>query len=217
LDMTIPDSASESGQVDWRIIYRSALPYVDIFLPSFEELLYTLRPILFNQMIQHGDIMKQVTPELLEDLSAELMEMGVKVVVIKLGSCGMYLRTASAEKLKKLGRASPLDPQSWANCELWMPCFKVNVVGTTGSGDSAIAGFLSAFLRYYYPAQALKMAVAVGACNVEAADSISGLMTWDATRARVEAGWEQLPLQLESPEWEWNSQDGLWVGPLHKK
>jgi sugar/nucleoside kinase (ribokinase family) len=217
LDMTLPDRAAPCGQVDWRPIYQSTLPYVDIFLPSLEEILFTLRRDQYEQMSQQGEILDQVTPDLLEEISSELMEMGVKVVIIKLGACGIYLRTGAAEGLKVMGRANPLDVQSWANCEKWVPCFKVNVVGTTGAGDSAIAGFLSAFLRRYSPEQALSMAVAAGACNVEAADSLSGLRTWEATLKRVEAGWEQIPLQLESPGWHWDAADRLWIGPLDKK
>ena len=54
------------------------------------------------------------------------------------------------------------------------------------------------------------MASAVGACNVEAADALSGLRSWEATLARIQAGWERLPLQLEQPGWEWNQSDQIW-------
>jgi sugar/nucleoside kinase (ribokinase family) len=63
------------------------------------------------------------------------------------------------------------------------------VVGTAGSGDATIAGFLAAFLRDMTPEEAVTMAVAVGACNVEAADTLSGIRPWDETLRRVAAGW----------------------------
>jgi sugar/nucleoside kinase (ribokinase family) len=216
LDMTLPDSVSESGRVDWRQIYKAALPYVDIFLPSLEELLFTLRHDLYLEMISKGEVINQVTPQLLEEISSELIDMGVKIVVIKMGSCGIYLRSAPEEVLKTMGRAKPFNEKSWANCERWIPCFKAKVVGTTGSGDSAIAGFLSALLRQCSIDEALIMAVAVGACNVEAADSLSGLKTWEATRERVKMGWEQLPLHLDTPGWKWDAARKMWVGPLEK-
>ena len=38
LDMAFPDPASASGRADWRRILERALPQVDIFLPSVEEI-----------------------------------------------------------------------------------------------------------------------------------------------------------------------------------
>jgi sugar/nucleoside kinase (ribokinase family) len=214
LDMSLPDSNAESGSVDWRSIYKAVLPYVDIFLPSLEELLFTLRQDLFVQMSSRGEIIDQATPRLLEDLSGELLALGVKIILIKMGSQGIYLRTASEDALKSMGRARPSPEKNWANCERWIPCFKVDVVGTTGAGDTTIAGFLSALLRQGSLDEALTMAVAVGACNVEAADSLGGLRTWEATQDRIKTSWEQLPLQLDAPGWRWDVSSKMWLGPL---
>jgi sugar/nucleoside kinase (ribokinase family) len=213
LDMSLPDPHAESGKIDWRPIYNTVLPHVDIFLPSLDELLYTLRRDLFLQMASAGDLLAQATPRLLEDLSGELLEMGVGIVVIKMGNRGVYVRTASETRLKALGRARPESESGWAGCERWIPCFKVGVIGTTGSGDSTIAGFLAGLLRRTSLEEALAMAVAVGACNVEAADSLSGVRTWEATWARMKAGWEKLPLAMDDPQWKWKAAVGMWVGP----
>jgi sugar/nucleoside kinase (ribokinase family) len=86
------------------------------------------------------------------------------------------------------------------------------VVGTTGSGDATIAGFLSAFLRGMSPAEAINAAIAVGACNVEAADALSGLRSWDETLDRIRGGWQKYPVQIESQGWEWDADQELWVG-----
>jgi len=43
LDMAMPDPQGPSGRVDWRRILKRTLPYVDIFLPSLDELLVMLR------------------------------------------------------------------------------------------------------------------------------------------------------------------------------
>ena len=80
-----------------------------------------------------------------------------------------------------MGRAAPADLQAWAGQELWAPCFQVQVAGTTGAGDATLAGFLSALLRDLPPRQAVIAAVAVGACNVEAVDTISGIRPWEET------------------------------------
>ena len=87
-----------------------------------------------------------------------------------------------------MGRARPTDVAAWANRELWAPCFQVDVVGTAGSGDATIAGFLSALLRDMTPEQAVNAAVAVGACNVEAADTLAASAPGMRRCVRMAAG-----------------------------
>ena len=136
-----------------------------------------------------------ITPALLADLADQLLAWGVKIVLIKLGDQGVYLRTAGRAALAALGRGGPADPAAWADRELRAPCFQVQVAGTTGAGDATIAGFLAALLRGMGPEDALTAAVAVGACNVEAADALSGIRTWDETWARIAAGWPRRSAQ----------------------
>jgi len=216
LDMTALDPATENGQADWVRIFRTALPYVDVFLPSFEETLYALRHADFERLAQKapgGSLLAQATAELLAELTGELLDMGVKIAGIKLGDRGLYLRTAGREALSSLGRAAPSDPAAWANQQLWTACFRVNVAGTTGAGDATIAGFLSALLQGFSLRQAATAAVAVGACNVEAADALSGLRSWEDTLERIAAGWERHPLMVDAPGWTFDAENGLWVGP----
>jgi sugar/nucleoside kinase (ribokinase family) len=112
-----------------------------------------------------------------------------------------------------MGRAQPSCLDAWADKELWSACFVVDVVGTAGSGDATIAGFLSALLRDLHPEQAMTAAVAVGACNVEAADTLSGIRTWEQTMQRVTDGWQKRPLDLAARGWQFNAEQQLWVGP----
>ncbi len=210
LDMCYPDPASEASSVDWRKILGFVLPAVDIFLPSIEELLWLLHRDIFQLFNHSGNFLEQVTPALLSDLSTELMEMGARIIVIKLGERGIYLRSSGKTELEKMGSAAPRNLDAWDNQEFWAPCFKVNVVGTTGSGDSTIAGFLAGILRGLDPIQAVTMAVAVGAFNVEAADALSGLRSWEEISARVGTGWQRLPLYLNDPDWRWDETASLW-------
>ncbi|RPI31605.1 MAG: carbohydrate kinase family protein, partial [Chloroflexota bacterium] len=142
LDMAFPGEASESAQAGWRQIFQRCLPLVDIFLPSIEELLFLYRRETYLELLRGapGGILAQVTPQLLSELSAELIGLGVKIVVIKLGERGLYLRCTSHADLSRMGRLPVADPSRWANVELWSPCFQVDVVGTNGSGDATIAG-----------------------------------------------------------------------------
>jgi sugar/nucleoside kinase (ribokinase family) len=213
LDMTFPDPVTPGGRADWPQILQRVLPHVDVFLPSIEELLYMLHREQYDELarkFQARNLAEAVTPDLLHRLSSELIEMGVRIAVIKLGEGGLYLRTAQRESLDLL--AGHLDISAWSGRELWVPCFQVKVAGTTGAGDATIAGFLSGLLRGLPPAKAMTMAVAVGACNVEAVDALSGICSWEDTEARVRAGWPRRALKLEAPGWEWDSMAGLWVG-----
>ncbi len=213
LDMTFPDPSALSGQVDWVTILRSTMPYVDIFVPSIEETLFCIRRPLFDELYASSpgnDILPAVTPELLHDLSDELIAWGAKIVLLKLGYRGAYLRTASAEAIASLGRAAPARPRDWANRELWAPCFQVNWVGNTGAGDATIAGFLASLLRDLPAEQALTIAVAIGACNVEAADATSGVRTWKDTLERLSSPWPRRALALTSPGWEFDPAQNLW-------
>jgi sugar/nucleoside kinase (ribokinase family) len=210
LDLCYPDPHSAAGRLDWVALFRLVLPHVDVFAPSLEELLFTLRRQTLDDLSARGSVVDQAAPELLQDISTELMELGAKIVMIKLGARGAYLRTAGIDAISQLGRAAPLDRAAWAGRELWAPCFDVEVVGTTGSGDATIAGFLSALLRGTTPEEAMVMAEAVGACNVEAPDALSGLRSWEDTTQRIAQGWPRLPAALDAPGWVWDTRFHLW-------
>ncbi len=179
LDMAFPDPDSTAGRVNWRAILQNTLPHVDIFLPSLDEILFMLG----------RNVKTPLSAQLLTEVSDELLAMGAKMVILKLGERGLYLRVAPVENLKNLGRACPTYHAAWAGYENWQSCYQVAVVGTTGAGDATIAGFLAALLRDMSPVDTMNVALAVGACNVEAPDALSGIRSWDDTLRRVKAGW----------------------------
>lgn len=196
LDMALPDPNGPGGRVDWRRVLACALPYVDLFLPSLDELLFMLRR---DPAPPAGDV--------LSDVAAETLALGAGVLVLKLGDRGLYLRTGPAGAPFLVG-------EGWTSRELWAPCFQPEpLVGTTGAGDATIAGFLAGVLRGQNVEAALTSAVAVGACNVEAADALSGIRSWDDTQARIRAGWARQPLTVQTPGWTWNEPYALWSGP----
>jgi sugar/nucleoside kinase (ribokinase family) len=214
--MALPDPSSSAGRADWGIVLRSVLPYVDFFLPSIEEILFMLRPSTYQALCAEAgglNILSLIRPELLSDLSQALIELGARIVALKLGDRGLYLRTAGSRHLRALGRARPSDMEAWADKELWAPCFQAKVVGTTGSGDATIAGLLGALLHDLSAEEAITAAVAVGACNVEAADALSGIRSWDETWQRVRSGWARHEMELNTPGWVLDEQNQLWVGP----
>jgi sugar/nucleoside kinase (ribokinase family) len=216
LDMAFPDPASQAGHhADWEKILKKVLPHVDIFLPSVEEILFMLHRGTYEELSRHAgssDILPLVTPKLLSDLGRELIAMGAGIVGLKMGYRGLYIRSSDRVLEKTFGRGQPSRPGEWALKELWAPCFKVDVAGTTGSGDATIAGFLVALLRDKTIEEALEFAVAVGACNVEAPDAYSGIRTWDETIQRINGGWERLPLEINGAGWRFDSEKQVWFG-----
>lgn len=216
MDMSLPDASSEAARLDWCSILRNTLPYVDIFIPSIEEILFLLRGEVYQELRRASlgsDILPLISPLLLSDLASELLTMGPKIVGLKLGDRGMYLRTSNRRDIASIGRARPDDPEKWSIMEFWAPCFKVLVAGTTGAGDATTAGFLAGLLRDLPVEQTLTMAVAVGACSVEASDAVSGIRSWEETSQRITEGWERIPLNLSAPGWYFDRPSGLWRGP----
>lgn len=215
LDMSMPDPLAESGQVKWSALLQAVLPYTDLFTPSLEEILFMLDRPAFESTRVAGGASQWLSahPQVVSRLGHKLLDMGAHIVLLKLGDCGAYLCTTNQADLEKLERGRPEDSGAWANRELWAPCFRVQVAGTTGSGDSTIAGFISAMLRGLSPEGALTAAVATGAHNVEAADAISGITSWYKIQARIGAGWERLVVGTPPPDWHWIPQAGLWAAP----
>lgn len=194
LDMCWPDPNGPSGRVDWRRVLERTLPHVDLFLPSLDEMIFMLRR-------------DPSVPLAISDVAGELLVMGAGVVGLKVGDQGFYLRTGP-------NGAPFLGGSEWESRELWSPCFKAEpLVGTTGAGDCTIAGFIAALLHGQVIEQAMTSAVAVGACNVEAADALSGVRSWDETQLRIRERWPRLPLTIDAPGWHWNSVISLWIGP----
>ncbi len=212
LDMAMPDPAKPSGQADWPGILVRALPYVQLFVPSVEELLYMLRRPRYDELartVGQAVMLDEITAAEVSSLARAAITLGARVVLLKMGHRGLYVRTAA--DLGDMGRAAPTDLANWSGRELWAPCFHVTVRGTVGAGDATIAGFLAGLLKGETIEGALTAGVAVGACCVETPDATSGIRPWLATQARVTTGWDRLPGGPDDQGW--LQQGDLWYGP----
>ena len=203
LDTSMFDRRGAAGNTNWEVLLQRALPFVDIFLPSLDEILLML---MLEKTAAGPDAAVS------RELALRLLDFGAGIVVLKQGEHGLYLRTRDAGDGRDLGRAFSDAGSTWRNRELWAPAFEVPVVGTTGAGDCAVSGFLAAVLRHLGPEKALLMSAAVGACNVESADATSSVRSWPDTIARIESGWRQHELTL--PGWTYSETTRLWYGPL---
>ncbi|MDX2138401.1 MAG: PfkB family carbohydrate kinase [Chloroflexota bacterium] len=194
LDMALPDALSPSGQANWEFILRQVLPYVDIFVPSFEEIVFMLRRSDYDKY--RDNFHKLLSRSYVDGINKELVALGAAVAGIKCGEDGIMMRTGSRERMDTLRTRLMLD-EDWNEGTAWHPAFRVNLVGTTGAGDSAYAGLLTAILRGASLTNTARWACAVGACNVEAADSTSGVRSYANTAARLATQWDVLPSRLE--------------------
>jgi sugar/nucleoside kinase (ribokinase family) len=149
-----------------------------MFLPSIDEVCFMLDP-------GRGP----VPPD---EVAGELLALGAALVMLKLGERGLYLRASSDPArlsfMERLGQ----DPAVWAGLEIREPAFQVEVAGTTGCGDSTVAGFLAALVRGLGPREALTVAAAVGACTAERRDALSGVPSWEALQDRLASPWARL-------------------------
>lgn len=121
-----------------------ALENTDLFMPSGAEM------FLFTKATEERAAV------------AELLDRGIKAVVVKRGADG-------ASHFDRTGEVSA-------------PAFKVEEVDPTGAGDSFSAAFVTCWLRGMEPAKALTIANATGARAV----SVKGPMEGTSTMAEIE-------------------------------
>lgn len=132
----------------WMSALEPCLPYVDYAVPSIEE----------ARMVTG-----QKDPA---DVAKVFMDHGVKVVGLKMGEKGSYIRTADTE--------------------ISVPRFTVNAIDALGAGDSFAAGFLTGVLKGWDLEKTGRFANAVGACCVMALGATTGIKTLDETCALID-------------------------------
>lgn len=189
LDMALPDPQSPAGQADWPAILAASLPLVDFFVPSIEELLFMLEPTLYDRLLAQavaeagGDMIQVIPADCVERLAGLALDLGAKVVLLKVGSRGAYLRSG------ELGSLPGIDP---AGCPggAWVAPFPVEPArfrNACGAGDCAVAAFLAALLQGTPLLTAGRYAMLAGRDNLYASDAISGLNDWSHMTRQVQS------------------------------
>ncbi len=217
LDVSLPDPESPAGKMDWRAILEKTLPYVDIFIPNVEEALFILDREKFFRL-RDENIPVRLEGKYLSSFSNEFLRYGVKVVGIKCGRRGFYVRTAGEDKLLSLDSIHPGIAKNWTSRELWEPTYHVDKVAcAVGAGDSTVAGFLAACLRGEKIESALKYACAVGAQSVQVLDAVNGIGSWEETTGKIKSGWVKNELEIKTDGWIFDSRSRMWIGPDDRK
>lgn len=127
----------------WMQTVKPCLPYVDYMIPSIEEA-------------------KMLTgKEDPEDIAQVFLDHGVKVVDLKMGERGCYIRTPEVK--------------------LAIPRYQVQAVDALGAGDAFAAGFLTGVVKGWDLEQTGRFANAVGALCVTALGATTGVRSLEET------------------------------------
>jgi len=211
LDMAQPSLQTDEVEVDWAAWLRRVMAEVDILLPSLEETLFMFDRDALRALLDGAAVSSVVDGARLSRVGQGMLDMGVAVAGLKLGDQGLYLCTTDdRRRLAAVGGNLITDLTAWCGRELFVPCFVVDVTGTTGTGDAACAGLLSALLHGCGPEMAIQSAAGAGACAAEQVDATSGVPPWQALEQRIAAGWPQRAVALPLPGWTWDADYGIW-------
>ena len=196
MDLAAVDPKSDAGKADWKLILQKTLPYVDIFVPSVEELCFMLDRDKFEDLQRRAegrDICEILDlEEDIKPLADQCMAMGASILVIKCGVPGMYYRTASEESLRRISPALELDAKKWADKDGFEKSYVPDrILSGTGAGDTSIAAFLTSMLQGYGPEKCMQYATATGAMCVSSYDALSGLLPLEKLEERIQAGWKK--------------------------
>lgn len=197
LDLAAVDPDTEAGRADWEFILKKSLPYVDIFVPSIEELLFMIDRDKYDRLRADNpdsDLIGAIEQERdIEPLGRKCIEMGAKIVLIKCGARGMYYCTNDIYDLMRISDRLSIDPKAWANRKgferSYMP---ERVLSGTGAGDVSVAAFLTSIMNGNSPEDCVRYAAATGACCVEAYDALSGIKSFAEIDKKISSGWPKV-------------------------
>ena len=102
------------------------------------------------------------------EIARFLIDQGVKVVGLKMGERGAYVRSADGQEIR-------------------VPAFRVEAVDALGAGDAFVAGFLAGLVHDWDLEQCARFANAVGACCVTALGATTGIKSLEETLQMLEA------------------------------
>ena len=183
LDFSLPDPESESGRLDWPLVMKQILPFTDIFVPSLQELIKIMYPLKYDELIAISDgqdIIDHVPINLIREIGKQVIDLGVKILLIKAGHRGAYLLTGDVSSLNSRSGLK-LTTGKWNQIELWCNAYNADplqIRNSSGAGDTFAAAFLSAVLLGEDPELSVKYATIAGRNNLYCANLYDDLPDW---------------------------------------
>ncbi len=211
VDMALPDPKSEAGMMNWQPWFANVLPHVDFFMPSIEEMvLFTDRKRWQQFRDEDADFVDIVPIAMYQDIADTLLELGCRVIILKAGQRGMYLKTAKSEQFSQVKSFGNIDCTAWSERELWGSSYLADSIqSATGAGDSAVAGILAAILHGLSVEETLQFGNCLGYQNLLALDTVSGIGTYKDTESLLEI-LEPAPASFLDNSWSRTSSKGIW-------
>ena len=161
LDLSLPSPDTWFYTLDWIAVLKNILPETDLFCPSIDELRFMLK-------------MPTESPD---ELIEAALEMGTRAVFLKMGKDGILFRAADTDEAGKV--FARFGSGKWRGERHMVEPFPVKVVGTTGAGDSSIAGMLCGVSHGFAAREAVRFASRVASYSISAMDSLSGIPTYE--------------------------------------
>jgi len=217
LDMSYTEPMSDSGKANWADILKQVLPYVDIFLPSVEEILYMVKPEYFHYLNDNAkkgsNILDNLDINVLQELGEILLGYGSNIVAIKCGTKGYYIQTQPMKIFEKIKWGIPLDIKNWSGREMIVETYDViGIKSTTGAGDASIAGFLTGFLNEKSIEDTVRIANAVATQSITGDDVFSNIKSFNATCQYIKSTIPRLKLDIEGDYWKYDKNQEVWKG-----
>jgi sugar/nucleoside kinase (ribokinase family) len=188
LDLYLPELSDSPSAVDWALVLENCLRYIDVLIIDGMDLVRVFKPDFSDQPI--GEVL---SPDLLGELSGKIISSGVEIILVRLGSQGVYLRTAPSAAWKKAGRALEGFGEVWQDQTLWLPALKGDDAEPAEGAEGLVPGFLGSLLRGEAPKKAILTASAAQA-SPEAG-------SWEELQAQLSESWTELPLQVAGEGW----------------
>lgn len=193
LDVTAVDPESETADINWNKRLSEVLPYVDFFMPSIEELCFMLDREKYDEMQKRGSDDVCLYLSLSEDvipMAERVLNLGCKGVLIKCGAAGLFLMTADSSRMKEL--SEKISVEEWADKKIFQNSYVPDrILSGTGAGDTSIAAFIYGMCNEMSPEDTLKIAVGTGASCITEYDTLSGLLSIEALKNKIQNGWKE--------------------------
>lgn len=210
IDFTLtPDLAPMTN-----VIY--SLQLTDIFSPNCDEAMRLAMPVKYARLKsdigEDEKVEDYVSVSDLREMTDFFLDLGVKIVTIKLGGKGLYMRTGSEDMLRNMGRMSFDEDNAriWAGKEYWSPSFNVDLVDSSAAGDAAVATILAGIYLRYDPITTLTLANYIGACCVRA-PGLEGVPAMrDGKDQLGKIDFERNPLQ-PGPDWKYEEGRHVYI------